>query len=247
MAEPVVDEVIEKEETPVVEPVVEEELETETEEEEDEEAEEGDEEEEETPEPISRRKALRIQSLIEKLNGGDSRTAPTPKAGLDYAKALDTDEATAKALEDDRTSYGDARYQSGVDQARSIQFHTRLEIDGPRVSSKFPQFDKDSAQFNPVATDAINRMYLSTVGYDDKTDTVKSAAVRYFDYVESIMELADEMAGQKVATSKKNITRQAAKTGLRPGSNTPKRLNLNQSPKAMTDEELKAIIARDLG
>jgi hypothetical protein len=90
-------------------------------------------------------------------------------------------------------------------------------------------------------------MYLSTVGYDDKTDTVKSAAVRYFDYVESIMELADEMAGQKVATSKKNITRQAAKTGLRPGSNTPKRLNLNQSPKAMTDEELKAIIARDLG
>lgn len=202
--------------------------------------------EEAEPAPMSRRKELRIQNLLNKLQGDAPSRTPldTSATGLKYAEAFNIDSPeTIKELEDDRQRYGDQAYQRGVSQAESIRFHTRLEIDAPRVEAKYPQFDKSSPQFNPVAADAINRMYLSTVGYDEKTDSVKSSNVRYVDYVDSIMELADEMAGDKVAKSQKNIAKQAATTGLRPGGSTPKRLNLTQPAQKMSDEELDAVIA----
>jgi hypothetical protein len=58
------------------------------------------------------------------------------------------------------------------------------------------------------------------------------------------MELVEEIAGQKNAQSVKNIVKQAAATGLRPDGSSAKRLNLNQSEKTMTLEELYAAIGQ---
>lgn len=208
---------------------------------------ETEEETEEEPEPekkVSRRKELRIQALVNKLSGKTAKDSPKPDVpgALDYKTALDADDETITKLEEDRRSYSEAFYQKGLDQAKAMQFHTRLEIDAPRIAAKFPLFDPESDQFDSTTADAINQWYLAQVGYDSKTDTVRNSDVRYGDFVEGIMELADELATRKVATTRKNVVKQAAKTGLRPDGSSPKRLNLNQSPDRMTDEELDAII-----
>lgn len=205
---------------------------------------EGEEAEEEERKP-SRRESLRIQALVSKLK--QKEEAPERRNdGLNYKTALDADDETLTKLEEDRTGYGDRRYNEGLEQAKSIQFHTRLEIDAPKVEAKYPVLDKESPKFNPAVADAINSWYLATTGFDAKTNRVANADIRYKDFVEGIMELSDEMAGEKVATTKKNIAKQAATTGLRPSGGTAKRLNLNQTPGAMSDEELKAVIAQSI-
>lgn len=199
--------------------------------------------------PVSRRESLRIQQVIERAKQGAYGPKPEPKSssGLNYSTELEADAETLKRLEDDRKAYGKSLYEEGLRRADSLQFRTRLEIDAPRVEAKYPQLDKSSPDFHPSLANALNTMYLSAVGYDEKNDTVQNANVRYADYIESMMELADEIAGQKTAKTQKNIARQAANTGLRPDGSSSKRMNLNQSPEKMTDDELKAVIAQGLG
>lgn len=202
---------------------------------------------EEEQKPPSRRENLRIQQLLAKLNAQKQEARQQQQdQGLDYRQTLEADDEVYKQLESDRQQYGQTQYNQGLEQAKSIQFHTRLEIDAPKVMSKYPQFDPESSEFNAPAANAINQMYLQTVGYDPQSDRVGNAAVRYADYVDSVMELANEVAGQKLETSRKNIARQAASTGLRPDGSSAKRLNLNQAPEAMSDEELDAVIATAL-
>ena len=162
--------------------------------------------------------------------------------GLDYGTALDADPEVVQQLEADRQSYGQNQYNQGLEQAKSIQFHTRLEIDAPRVEAKYPQLDKESPKFNPAVADAINQWYLATAGYNPQTNSVQNSDVRYSDFVEGIMELSDEMAGQKNVATAKNIAKQAATTGIRPDGSKSKSMNLNQAPDKMTDDELDAII-----
>ena len=203
----------------------------------------------EEPKP-SRRESLRIQQLIQKMKQPDEKApeAPPVATGMDYSTALDADPTVLGQLEADRTQYGQAERQQGRQEAmetvKSIQFHTRLEIDAPKVESKYPVLDKDSSDFNPAVADAINNWYLATAGYNPQTDTVNNANVRYSDFVEGIMELADEMAGEKNTKTVQNVAKQAAATGLRPDGSKAKALNLNQNPENMTDEELKAVIAQ---
>lgn len=203
--------------------------------------------EEQAP-PISRRKAERLnklESLVERLRGEQVPKAPKVE-GLDYRTALDTDEEVVKTLETDRESYGQQQYNAGLEQARSLQFHTRLEIDAPIVSTKYGIFNKESEEYNPAAAKAIDQWYLATVGYNPETDTVANGGVRYAQFVEGIMELANEMAGTKVEKTQTNIAKQAANTGLRPDGSTSKRLNLNKTPEEMTVEELNAVINQSL-
>jgi hypothetical protein len=122
-------------------------------------------------------------------------------------------------------------------------FHTRLEMDAPKMESKYPQLDKDSDKFNEAVANDVNTMYLRLAGYDNQTDTATNPNLRYSDFVESIFGLADDIGTEKVAKSAKEITKQAANTALRPDGSTVKRLNLNKLPEQMTDEELDARIA----
>ena len=208
-------------------------------------AEEAPEEPEQPQEQPSRRENLRIQQLVSKLR----QQPPTPQQRpetLDYSQALEADPEVIKQLEADREAYAQGRQADVEQRIQSIQWNTQLEIDAPKVESKYPQLDKDSEKFNPALADAVNNWYLGTVGYNPQTKTVSNPNVRYSEFVESFMELAEEAASEKAARSSKNIAKQAASTGLRPDGSSAKRLNLNQAPENMTDEELDAIIATSL-
>jgi hypothetical protein len=202
---------------------------------------------EEEPKP-SRRESLRIQKLLSQLkeNPLPLKTERKIEGGLDYGQALDADPEVIARLEADRRAVADAQYNRGLEQARSIQFHTRLEIDAPKVESKYPQLNRESDQFDPVIADALNGHYLHLVGYDSKTDTVQNPGLRYAEFVEAQYELAKALATEQVSRTSKNIAKQAATTGLRPDGSQAKRLNLNKAPEEMTDEELKAVIGASL-
>lgn len=192
--------------------------------------------------PPSRRESLRIQKLIEKLKSPQQQSSPQfQHQGLNYGEALDADPTVVKQLEDDRRAYAEQSYNQGLQQAQSIQFHTRLEIDAPKVVAKYSQLNpEDKEHFNPVLADAVNSWYLTTTGFNPETGSVSNANVRYAEFVDSIFELGNEIAGQKVQATAKNIARQAATTALRPDGSSSKRLNLNQPVENMSDEELDA-------
>jgi len=201
------------------------------------------------------RKELRIQDLIHKFKANTPPAPATPSEpvykGMDYAEELNADPETIKKLEEDRQKYLEAnapapqQVDPAVEVSKFNLFQTRLEIDGPKVASKFPQFDKENTEaFKPAAANAANQLFLTTVGYDPETNTVQNPDLRYADYIEGLMELAEELASVKVATTQKNIKKQAAQTSLRPDGSQAKRLNLNQAPETMTDEELDAYIAQ---
>ena len=193
----------------------------------------------------SRRENLRIRQIVNRLREQPEAQKPrTAQEELDYRTALNAPDDVYEDLEKDRTRYGDSRYSEGVRQAESIQFHTRLEIDAPKVSNKYPLFDpENSEEFNPAAANAINEWYLATAGYDPKTNTVKNSNVRYSDFVEGIMELADELGKERAREATKNTAKQAATTGVRPDGSRAAKLNLNKAPQDMSDEELDAILS----
>ena len=202
-------------------------------------------EEPEAPQP-SRRESMRIQQLIEKMKATEAPAAPEAPAGLDYSQALDAAPEVISQLEADRKQYGEAQFNQGLEQLKSVQFHTRLEIDQPRVESKYPNLDPNSPNFDAIATDDLNTTYLFLSGYDAKTGRVANPNLRYSEFVDSQMALAERLASKKVADSAKNIAKQVATTGLRPDGSKAKAMNLNQSPDQMTDEELAAAIAATL-
>lgn len=203
-------------------------------------------EEEEPEEPkVSRRESLRIQQVLAKVKEAQA-PAPRIPQGLDYSSALDADPEVIKQLEADRQAVVKEALAETQAQRRTDKWETLLNFDAPAIEEKYPQLDKnDSEKFHPALANAINTMYLSAVGYDAETKMVTNPGIRYRDYVDSVFELANEIAGEKIEVSTKNIKKQAARTGLRPDGSRGKRLNLNQSPNQMSDEELQAKIAAD--
>jgi hypothetical protein len=198
--------------------------------------------------PMSRRKAKRLEKLeglVQRLRGPQAQ--PERKTdSIDYRKMIEADDQVYDQLDRASQDFGNKQYEAGLQQANSVRFHTRLEIDAPRIEGKYPQFDKESSDFNPGLASAVNEWYLATVGYDPQTDTVRNADVRYAGFVEGIMELAEAMAGAKTTKTTENIARQAANAGLRPDGSSAKPLNLNKAPQDMTNEELNAFIGANL-
>lgn len=200
--------------------------------------------------PISRREQLRVQDLLAKYGDKETEEKPVPKpqvpSTLNYNDTIEADPELVKQLEEDRRKYGETLYNQGLEQSKALQFQTRLEIDAPRIESKYPVLDKNSEEFHPAVANAINQLYLSSVGFDKKTGTVQNADLRYADYAEGIFELAEEIALVRTEASRKNVVEQAANTGLRPDGSGTKKLNLNQAPGSMSDEELDAFLAKAL-
>lgn len=195
----------------------------------------------------SRRENLRIQQLLEKLQK-QSQTPAEHKAptGIDYGTALDADPEVIQQLESDRQQVASQSYSEGLEQAKSIQFHTRLEIDAPKVEGKYKQLNpEDKENFNPALANAVNTWYLQMAGYDQQSGKVANSDIRYAEFVEGIMELGKVIGTQESAKAVKNVAKQAATTGLRPDGSTAKRLDLNKAPGAMTDEELDAFLAKE--
>ena len=209
--------------------------------------------EEEAPSTPSRRENLRIQQLIQKLKQQPEQPKPknnNPIDGLNYKTTLDADDETIETLEKDRQNWGESQYNQGVNQATELAnsniFHTRLEIDAPKVHQKYKFLDSEANEFDPQIAQAVNDWYLASTGYDSSRNTVQNSDIRYYDFVDSIFELADEIATRKIQSTTRNIAKQAASTGIRPDGSRTKKLNLNQAPADMTDEELEAIISSSL-
>ena len=215
-------------------------------------AEEAEDESEQEEEPKgkepSRRENLRIQQLLAKMKQQPEQRERPSNRGMDYKQELDADEEVVQKLEQDRRMYGEQLYSQGLEQAKSIQFQTRLEIDAPKVESKYGILNpNDKEQFHPGAANAVNSWYLNMVGYDPETNFVENPNMRYSDFVDGLFELANVIAGQKTEKTTKNIAKQSAQTGLRPDGSSAKRLNLNKAPQDMTDEELDAFLGQAFG
>lgn len=193
---------------------------------------------------MSRRKAKRLEKLeglVQHLRGTPQQQQQQRNAqGVDYRKLIDADEQVYQQLDQVTQNFGQTQYQAGLQQANSIQFHTRLEIDAPRVENKYEQFNRSSPEFNPSLASAVNEFYLGMVGYDQQTGAVQNPNLRYESFVDALAELGEAMFSTKTTQSTQNIARQAANAGLRPDGSSAKPLNLNKAPEEMTDEELRA-------
>lgn len=210
----------------------------------------------------SRREQLRIEKLLQKYPQLQAQPKEEPKApvtptvdGLfDYDNDLDADDELKTRLKADRDAAVKAAVEAAKKDGTNVEqqlatnlFRTRLEIDAPRVEAKYTFLDKNSDDFNPRAASAMNMKYLRHVGFDPKTKTVTDPDTRYSDFVEAEMEFSREVIAREVVDTQKEVAKQAAQTGLRPGGGTPKpKLNLNKLPHQMSDEELDAAIAQGL-
>lgn len=203
---------------------------------------------EEAPEekPPSRREQLRIQQLLKKYGEpGERPQAPsqTRQDALNY-NDLEADPELIQQLETDRQATQQSAFSEGLKRAEFLDWKTSLKIDAPNIEKKHPILDPSAKEFHPAVADAVNNWYLNMSGFDPNTNTVNNPNIGYADFVEGFMELVQETAGQKNAQSVKNITKQAATTGLRPDGSSANRMNLNKDPSEMTTEELYAVLGQ---
>lgn len=205
------------------------------------------EEKEEQPQP-SRREQLRVQQLLAKYGPPKEKapSQPNNSGALNYETALEADPEVIKQLEADRQAYSDHAYQQGLQQGLTREWRRDLKYEAPLVEKEYPFLNpKDTENFKPAAADAMNVKYLNFVGYDPGDpqngipESVRIHDLSYKEFVDSEMEFVNELASQKAAESVKNITKQAAQTGLRPDGSAAK-MNLNKPAHEMTDEELEA-------
>lgn len=202
-------------------------------------------EEEEQPKP-SRRETLRVQQLLQKMKQEPSQPKPLEQPqGVNYRDTIEADEEVYKQLEAQSQAYGQQAYSEGLKKAEFLDWRTSLKIDAPQVESKYQFLNpKDKENFHPAVADSLNNWYLGMSGYDANTETVSNPQVGYGEFVEGVMELAEEIANAKVSRTKQNIAKQAATTGLRPDGSQAKRLNLNKAPEDMSDDELDAVLSQ---
>jgi hypothetical protein len=199
----------------------------------------------------SRREVKRINDLLRKYPPQAPKEEPPveKREVLNIEQDVDADDQLKERLIADRKAVEETAYKRGREEAaaanNSLLFKTRLEIDAPRVETKYPFLDKDNAKFNKDIANDLNTAYLQAVGYDFDTDTVQNTNVRYGDFAEAYIRLAQDIASNLVEDSKKAVVKQAAQTGLRPdGTPAKPKLNLNKLPSQMSDEELDAVIAQ---
>lgn len=226
-----------------------EDVESEDEEESEDEDTEEEESEDEEEKP-SRRQNKAIERLTKKLAEASTQGEPTPQLTKEEKRLIEEGEYTLEELNQKAKAHGDERYKQGLTEAQqqmaSLTFVTRLEIDTPKVAQKYPLLDENSDKFDPAIADYINRNYLRVVGFDSKNGTVQNPNIRYEEYADATMELIDTVAASRTADSQKNVARQAAKAGVRPGG-TPKKSYQGNDPSQMSDEQLTSIINKNLG
>lgn len=200
--------------------------------------------EEEEEKPPSRREQLRIQQLLAKGRKPETKPATVDLGLLKYEDELEADPELIERLEADRKKAQDSATADIQRQLQSSEWRTRLDIDAPQIESKYDFLNRnDKEKFHPVLADSLNSWYLDMVGFDPETKTVEKPGIRYAEFIDGMYELAEEIAATKVEKATREIKSQVARTGLRPDGSSAKRLNLNQAPQDMTDEELDAVIA----
>lgn len=152
-------------------------------------------------------KELKLNKILDRIQSAPRSNQPNE--ALDYRSAIEADDAVYQTLEQDRASYGDARYNEGLELVKAMEFRTNIKLDLPLVKDKLDKLD-------PADAEAIDKEYLMYTGYDPETGFVKNPEIGYADFVEAQIERAERLASNLHVASQKNIAKQAAKTGVRP-------------------------------
>jgi hypothetical protein len=222
------------------------EQETEQEEQAEETTEEESEEEEAKTSPRQNKAIERLTRKFAEAN----RQNVQPQLTQAEKQLIEDGDYDTKELNERFSKYGQEQYEAGLAQAAaqqdSILFMTRLEIDGPKVASKYPFLNKDAKEFDAGIADYINRSYLNAVGFDAKTGKVVNPNIRYEEYADALVEVIDTVSASRSADSQRNIARQAAKTGIRP-SGVAKKPYQGDDPRRMSAEQLDQAINEGLG
>ena len=213
--------------------------------------------------PVSRRENKRIGQLLEKFQsreqellarttGRQPQPSATPTPQRTPGQPIIPDgEYTTEEVNQMARDYGESLLQQGLSQVQAVNiannFANRLEIDLPKVTSKYEFLDEQSDNFNPGPAEFINRLYLNTVGYNPINGTVQDTDLRYSEFVEGFMDVLDLISNGKLADATASVASQAAGTGPRPSGNAKTPLYQGDDPKQMTDEQLDAAIAQGLG
>jgi len=152
-------------------------------------------------------KELKLNKILDRIQS--TPRSNQPNEALDYRSAIEADDAVYQTLEQDRTQYGDARYNEGLELVKAMEFRTNIKLDLPLVKDRLDKLD-------PADAEAIDKEYLMYTGYNAETGFVKNPEIGYADFVEAQIERAERLASNLHVASQKNIAKQAAKTGVRP-------------------------------
>jgi hypothetical protein len=199
--------------------------------------------------PPSRREQLRVQQLLKKY-GPPPERVPSQKTP-DFRSQIEADEPVYQQLESTAQQYGADLFNQGLQQADYTSWRRFLQMDEKQVRSQYDVLNPSKKDvYHPALEDALRGKYLRFIGYNPGdpargiAPSVQNSDVSYYDFVESEMEFADEIASQRVANSTQNIAKQAANAGLRPDGSSAKPLNWQgKDPSVMSEAELKAGIA----
>lgn len=174
----------------------------------------------------------KLSTEIREANSQSSRTvddlftAPNPYQPLELKDGMEVDPAQ---LEEDRKKVGDGRYaeglQTGINQStsevRKELWADRFDIDSERVTARYSELNPDDESYNPRLEAYLVGQYIAFTGMEKDARgrvTIQRDNIRFKDFVEAEMKNLDEVATARGATSRKNVTAQVAKTGVRPNN-----------------------------
>lgn len=202
----------------------------------------------EEPQPVSHRENKRISELTRKLQEANQR--PNQVNQPQSNQIIGEGDYDMDQVNDLAQQYGEQRYAEGIKQASdNTMFMTRLEIDAPKVESKYEQLNPNSDKFDPGIADYTTQLFYKTVGMKAKADgtfTVENTNIRYSEFIDGMMDAVDALASSRQADSKVNLAKQAAQTGVRPNAVT-KNVYQGDDPKKMTIEQLRTKVNQGLG
>lgn len=166
---------------------------------------------------------LKLNKILDRIQGIKN----TPKKDResqpkDYRDMIDAPDEVYDTLNQDRESYGDQKYNEGLQVANAMEWRTNMRMDLPLVKDKLDRLD-------PADAEAIDREYLIFSGFDPQSGFVNNPSIGYADFVEARIEQAERLAASMNLKSQKNIARQAAQTGVRPDGGSHKGLQISSA------------------
>jgi hypothetical protein len=194
---------------------------------------------EEDPKPVSHRENKRIKALTEKLASQQQNKQEQPPKPSDLF--VGDKEYTPEEANERARAYGTQQYESGLAAAKALEFRVSLELDAPKVASRYDFMNTDSEKYDPGITEFINATYLKLVGYDPTTGVPKDTGIRYAEFVDGWMEGQEAVAALRNANSSANLAKQASQTGVRPNTVTKKTYQ-GDDPREMSDSQLEQVI-----
>lgn len=186
----------------------------------------------------STRSERREQNYIDKLSEqirssnlnasrNESRTQQTEEyKPIQYEEGEYEPEQLAK----DREAYGRQQYeaamrqsQASIDPVKQQLWAQQLEFDNERVQKMWDILDESNDKsFDPDFATEMTQKYLNFIGYraDQQTGKVEidRPNIRWVDFVKAEKQNLDRYVQRAQETSTRNIVKQAANTGIRPGA-----------------------------